>query len=247
MGTADGMFTGDLQRRLAEVERQLRNLTSGRRLEDASIGARGIRLLDGGELTVFGGAIRMTDATGSVGLLYFGPNSAGQPSWFFSFDDGELAGGLFGSPGSTYWSWGDRQGNGILSSDGLTGVGLAEPSLNIYMVPSAGTSVGTGGPFWPEFVNSSFQEVMHSITKLWHPRISIGVDTSTASGTVEWQLRIDGVTAGSGVDNESHDFEIPGWGDTVKPGAQRSVQLWARNTLGTASRLIVDRCYGTKS
>lgn len=247
MGISDPMFNGDLQRRLAAVEQQLRNLTSGRRLEDASIGARGLRLLDGGTLTIFGGAIRMTDETGSVGLLYFGPDALGNPGWFFSFDDGELAGGLGGNPGSTYWFWQDRQGHNLIASDGETGVGLAQPYLNIPMVPSQGTSVGTGGPFWPEFVNSSFQEVMYRITTLWHPRIAVGVNTNTTSGNVEWQLRIDGVTIGSGTNDGSGTFAITGWGDTILPGHQKSVQLWARNTLGTASRLIVDTCYGTQS
>lgn len=247
MGIADGMFAGDFNRWKADIERQLRDLTSGRRLEDASIGARGLRLLKGGTLTIFGGAIRMTDETGSVGLLYFGPNSAGQPAWFFSFDDGELAGGLYGAAGSTYWNWLDRQGHSLVASDGQTGIGLAKPYLNIPMVPSAGTSVVAGGPFWPAFTNTSYQEVFHCITSLWHPRIAIGVDVNAPSGTVEWQLRVDGVTAGSGSGNTANEFAVPGWGDTTLPGDQRSVQLWCRNTAGVQSRVIVDRCYGTQS
>lgn len=247
MGISDGMFTGDVWKAIEELRTQLRNLTSGRRLEDASIGARGLRLLDGGSFTIFGGVLRMTDLTGSIGLLYFGPNSAGQPSWFFSFDDGEIAGGLFGDPGSTYWTWRDRQGHHLLASDGQTGVGLARPYLNIPMVPSSGTSVVVGGPFWPAFTNTSYQEVFHCITSLWNPRISIGVGTNAPSGTVEWELRIDGVLAGSGAGNTNGTFSIPGWGSTILPGHVKSVQLWARNTSGVQSRVIVDRCFNTQS
>jgi hypothetical protein len=247
MGISDGMFTGDVQRAIEDIRKQLQNLTSGRRLEDASIGARGIRLLDGGTLTISGGAIRMNDATGSVGLLYFGPDSAGVPRWLFSFNDGEIAGGLFGTTDATYWAWRDRQGHNLAASDGETGVGLAKPYLNIPMVPSSGTSVVAGGPFWPAFTNTSYQEVFHCITSLWHPRIAIGVDVNAPSGTVDWELRVDGVTAGSRSGNTTGEFEVPGWGNTTNPGDQRSVQLWCRNTAGVQSRVIVDRCYGTQS
>lgn len=247
MGISDIMQTGDVWRAIQDLRQQLQNLTSGRRLEDASIGARGIRLLDGGTLTVFGGAIRMTDTTGSVGLLYFGPSSVGNPVWLFSFDDGEIAGGLFGTPGSTYWRWNDRDGNEILASDGQSGVGLSAPYFNIPMYPSSGTSVGTGGPFWPQFTNTSYQEVMHGITTLWHPRIRIGVATNASSGTVDWQLRVDGDVVGSVSGTGTLTGAVPGWGDTTNPGDQRSVQVWCRNTTGTASRVIVDYCYGLKS
>lgn len=51
MPLSDAMFQGDLVRRVSELERQLREVTSGRRLEDASVGARGIRMV-GSSLTV---------------------------------------------------------------------------------------------------------------------------------------------------------------------------------------------------
>lgn len=248
MGISDIMQTGDVWRAIQDLRQQLQNLTSGRRLEDASIGARGLRLLDGGSLTITGGAIRMTDETGSVGLLYFGPSSVGNPTWLFSFDDGEIAGGLYGTPGSTYWNWNDRGGDSILASDGQTGVGLSRPYLNIPMVPSSGTSVVVGGPFWPAFTNTSYQEVFHCITTLWHPRISIGVGTNAPSGTVDWQLQIDGALMGSNSGTTSGTYAIPGWGSTIKPdGVAHSVQLWARNTSGVQSRVIVDRCYSLQS
>jgi hypothetical protein len=247
MGAADGMFIGDLQRRLAEVERQLRVLTSGRRLEDASIGARGLRLIDEGGLTINGGHLRMTDVTGSVGLLYFGPGTDGTRIWAFSHEDGELAFYLAGSPGSKYVALLDREGNRVFSTD-RSGVGLGRPYLNIPMYPSTGTSVGTGGPFWPQFTNTSYQEVMHGITSLWQPRIRIGVATNNGgSGTVEWELRIDGDTIGSGTGTTFGTFDVPEWGDTTNPSDQISVQLWCRNTSGSASRVTVDYCYGFES
>jgi hypothetical protein len=55
MGTADGMFLGDLQRRVAELERVVRTMNSGRRLESASIGEGGTRWHSGGKATFEGG------------------------------------------------------------------------------------------------------------------------------------------------------------------------------------------------
>lgn len=229
----------------AEVWAAVGQLQTARTAEATSIGANGIVVKSGGSITVDGGTVRMLSVDGVE--IFALINLSGTRAWKLAYDNGPTAIGTVGTIGSQYVSIWDRSDHAVISTDGATGVGLAEPSLNIYMVPSTGTSIGTGGPFWPEFVNASYQEVMHSITKLWHPRIAIGVDTSATSGTVDWQLRIDGVTAGSGSGDGSGTFSVPGWGTTTNPGDQRSVQLWCRNTTGTASRVIVDRCYGTKS
>lgn len=318
MGISDAMFSGDPLRRLTELERQVRNLTSGRRLEDASIGARGVRLFaggsltvegggdiavndegdititggklvardingdvvfavntadpasvemnlgpdggmtvaggasivlnDGGGITINGGSLRMTSQDGTKGLAYFGDNAddTGR-TWLFSFPNGETAFGLLGSSGVGFWGGNDLAGNIVLSNDAASGVGLARPWLNIPMVPSSGTSMVAGGPCWPAFTNTSYQEVFHCITSLWHPRISIGVGTNAPSGTVDWDLRVDGVSAGGGSGTTSTTVSVPNWGTTTLPGHTKSVQLWARNTAGVQSRVIVDRCYSTQS
>jgi hypothetical protein len=89
--------------------------------------------------------------------------------------------------------------------------------------------------------------VFHGFSTIWHPRISVGVQQNVTAGTVEWQLRLDGVTAGSGSGGTTATFDVPGWGTTITPGTVRSVQLFARNTSGTQSRVNVDRCYGLQS
>lgn len=247
MGLSDIMNSGDIWAVVADLQRQLRNLTSGRRLEDASIGARGLRLLEGGTLTIFGGALRMTDETGSVGLLYFGPTDAGRPTWAFSFDDGELAGGLFGSPGSTYWTWYDRSGNELFAMDGQTGVGLSRPYLNIPMYPSLSSQHQTAGPFWPATNSSSLVELFHGFTTVWHPKIAFGMDTTASGGATEWELRISGALIASGSGDVSATYSIPGWGTTVNPGDEKVVQVLVRNTTGSVSWCQVDKCYGRQS
>jgi hypothetical protein len=180
-------------------------------------------------------------------LGFFGKEADGEPTWILYYGDaGEQP--AIRVTNSEFLSAFDFQGNEVFGTDGATQVGLSRPYLNIPMVPSSGTSVGTGGPFWPQFTNVNYQEVLHGFTTLWHPRISIGVATNTPSGTVEWELRIDGTTIGSGSGSGSDTFAIPGWGTTIIPGSTtRSVQLFCRNTSGVASRVIVDRCYGLQS
>jgi hypothetical protein len=220
---------------------------TARTAEATTIGEGGV-VLTGGEFTINGGVLRMTDASGNVGLLYFGPDADGSgQTWQFSFPNGDGAFGLFGSSGRGYWAGKDHGNNILISNDSASGAGLAKPYLNIPMYPSSGTSVGTGGPFWPQFTNTSYQEVMHGITTLWHPRIRVGVATNTSSGTVDWQLQVDGDVIGSGSGTGLATGEVPGWGDTTNPGDQVSVQLWCRNTTGTASRVTVDYCYGLQS
>jgi hypothetical protein len=55
MSAADGMFLGDLQRRVAKLESLVTMLASGRRMESASIGAGGTRYHSGGSSTYEGG------------------------------------------------------------------------------------------------------------------------------------------------------------------------------------------------
>jgi hypothetical protein len=179
-------------------------------------------------------------------LAFFGKEADGDPLWmlFYGESDNQIALRIVNGD---YLSMLDRAGNEVLATDGATQTGLAKPYLNIPMYPSSGTSVVVGGPFWPAFTNVAYQEVMHGITTLWHPRIRMGVDTSTTAGTVEWQLRVDGTTIGSVSGDGAVTGNVPGWGTTTLPGEQVSVQLWARNTSGVQNRLTVDYCYGLQS
>lgn len=249
MGIADGMFTGDVQRAIEDIRKQLRDLTSGRRLEDASIGARGLRLLDGGSLTISGGAIRMNDETGSIGLLFFGTANDGSPTWQFSFDNGDLAGGLLGSPGSTYWSWRDRQGNELLASDGLTGVGLSRPWIPLRLVPSSEAQV-SGTSFYPSHTSGSFTRLWTGFNPIFHPKVEIGVAIATiGGGSGRWRLLINGTDATGEVTNgASRTVSIPGWGSSVLPAHTVEFALEARTADGATRVLVnVDKFFSRQS
>jgi len=219
------------------------------------------------DLNVTAKVFRFVTESGNT-LAFFGKEIDGDPVWelfyggddeqvvirtangndlYINYRDGSTALRIIGTRGNQFISILDENSQEVFATDGGTGYGLAKPYLNIPIVPSSGTSVGTGGPFWPQFTNVNYQEVMHGITTLWHPRIRMGVNTNTASGTVDWQLRVDGTVIGSASGDTSVTGDVPGWGSTTSPGEQRSVQLWARNTSGAASRVIVDSCYGLQS
>lgn len=218
MGLSDIMQSGDIWAVVADLQRQLRNLTSGRRLEDASIGARGIRLLDGGGMTINGGFLRMTDETGSVGLLYFGPNSNGNRVWQFSYPSGEVAFGLISATGNGVWGGLDTDGHTILSNDSESGVGLGRPYVPLRLVPS-GEAQLSGTSFWPSHTNTSFTRVMYGFNPIFHPKVEIGVSTATAGGgSAEWRLLLNGTdVTGTVSGSASRVVSIPGWGTSVLP------------------------------
>lgn len=251
MGISDVMQTGDAWRAIEELRQQLRNLTSGRRLEDASIGARGLRLLDGGSLTIAGGSLVMHDETGSIGLLYFGPGISGARTWAFSFDDGEIAFGLYGTPGSTHWRFNDRQGNALLASDGLSGVGLSRPHLNYRLVPSADAQIA-GTSFVPSHTSTSFVTLWTGINPVFHPRVTIGIVPNVAGGgTAHWRLLVDGIdVTGDQTGTQLKTVNIPNWGDEdgINPGDGVSFEVQGYIGGGGARvYLQVDRFHANQS
>lgn len=81
MPISDAMFQGDMQRRLAKLERRVEELTSGRRLEDASVGARGIRLVGSSivaqdpQTSQIVARFGIDPETGDVGLMITDPDT----------------------------------------------------------------------------------------------------------------------------------------------------------------------------
>lgn len=198
------------------------------------------------DLTFFLGQVRFLTKDNGYPQVYIGSDTDGDPltRLYYGDEDGSIA---LQIADTNWFSIRDPSNNIIFENDSQTGVGIGRPYLNIPMYPSSGTSVVVGGPFWPAFTNVAYQEVMHGITTLWHPRIRMGAAVSTSAGSVDWQLRLDGVVLGSLTGSGFITANVPGWGTDITPGEQRSVQLWARNTSGTQSRVMTDYCYGLQS
>jgi len=197
------------------------------------------------DLTFYLGQVRFRTSGDEYDQVYFGSDTDGIPLTILFYGDAESTRAIQ-IAGRNSLIIRDTGGNNIFSNNSAN-VGIARPYFNIPMVPSTGTTVATGGPFWPAFTNASYQEVMHGFTTLWHPKVSIGVSTSVTAGAVDWEVRFDGVTAGSSSGSGTLTVDVPGWGSTTNPGDLRSLQLFCRNTSGTQSRVMVDRCYGRQT
>lgn len=249
MPISDLMNQGDLVRRVAALERRLQEIQGGRRLEDASIGARGLRLLNGGSLTISGGALRMNSIDGSIGLVYFGDaaGGTGARTWLFSFPSGKIAFGLISASGQGIWGGRDNTGNLILANDATSGTGLGRPYLNIPIYPSRNSQQHTGGPLWPATDSANYVELMHGFTTIWHPRLAFSMGTAATAGTTQWRLLLSGTEIASGSGNVSAEYDIPGWGDTTNPDDEHVIQVQVRNTDGGISWAQVDRCYGLQT
>lgn len=198
------------------------------------------------DLTFYLGAVRFLAKNTAYDQVYFGyVADTDEPMTVLYYGDAESTRAIQ-IVNRNSLTMRDTSRNVIFANDSAS-VGIARPYFNIPMVPSTGTTVATGGPFWPAFTNASYQEVMHGFTTLWHPKVSIGVATSVTAGTVDWEVRFDGVTAGSSSGSGTLTVDVPGWGSTTNPGDLRSLQLFCRNTSGTQSRVMVDRCYGRQT
>lgn len=198
------------------------------------------------DLTFYLGSVRYLTAVGAYPQIFIGSDLENEPLTILYYGD-EANTRALQIANKNSISIKDPSGHTIFENDAGTGVGIGRPYLNIPMYPSSGTSVVVGGPFWPAFTNVAYQEVMHGITTLWHPRIRMGVDVSITAGSLEWQLRLDGTVMASATGTGFVTADVPGWGGAITPGEQHSVQLYARNTSGTQSRVITDYCYGLQS
>lgn len=198
------------------------------------------------DLTFFLGQVRFRTPNDAYDQMYIGADTLGQPLTILYYGDASSSRAV--QIANRNWlSLRDPQGTIIFENDAASTVGIGRPYFNIPMVPSTGTSVVVGGPFWPAFTNVAYQEVMHGFTTLWHPKVTIGVATSVTAGAVDWDVRFDGVSAGTSSGSGTLTVDVPGWGTTTNPGTTRSVQLFCRNTSGTQSRVMVDRCYGRQT
>lgn len=250
MAVGDIMHRGDLLRQVEAIRRQLQELMGGRRLENSSIGAGGIRLIDGGSLTISGGSLRMNSADGSVGLLYFGDSSNGGRTWLFSFPDGEVAFGLIGNRGAGYWGGRDNSGNLIMSNDAGSGVGLSRPYIPYRLVPAfEAQSYGEGNAsMWPSTPNTTATKIMQGLNPVWHPKISIGIATSTiGGGTARWRLELNGQTVATGAGSQAMTATVPGWGTTIKPGDTVGFDLYGWCDGADRAWFQCDRLYGRQS
>lgn len=193
-----------ITRRLTDLERQVRELQAGRRLEAATIGAGGLRvkngggvtIQDGGDLLIQGGQLRAQSSTG-VEQLYVGPISyAGVPAgtgWIVRRYTGSPVLTLEGSdPERQFLAIRDGQGNIVFSDDAVSGQGLARPWLPV-------TWAGSDYTQWPGTTSGSFASVLETALPRQQPQIFMRIrHTADVSGTTgELRVMCNGVQLGA--------------------------------------------------
>lgn len=199
------------------------------------------------DLTFFLGQVRFRTKGNEYDQVYFGSDTDGDPLTVLYYGDAASTRAV--QIANTNWlSLRDPEGTIIFENDSASRNGIGRPYFNYLVTPSVNSETATTGPMWPSTVSTTLVEMMHGFNTVWHPKVTIGADTTAAGGTTAWEYRIGGVAFASGTgDPGVNTYDIPGWGTTVLPGATLNFQFMLRNTAGSRSWFMVDRFYGRQT
>lgn len=189
MNVSDAAISrGKLERRLAELEREVRLLRAARRAESTSINQ--------GSLVVQGGSIQLLRDDGTL-VAYFGPVvlPGGTPSAgvILNRHGGEQYFVLAGDPGAQFWALEDEAGNIVMSDDAASGQGLATPYIPLNSFPTRvlltmGGQVTTNLAFEPLWTIQGHKQ---------HPRLRAGVWVATTDTTTTAEIRLRNADTGA--------------------------------------------------
>ncbi|XQE88141.1 hypothetical protein ACN24M_24710 [Streptomyces microflavus] len=238
MPTAGDQVPGgatDLARRVQALEREVRELRAAKRLQNASVGAGGLRIVDGGRLSMdTPDGRRMVDIGAVENPDYDHGDGSPQQAMWFRREDGSTFFACFSYPAGgggeeQAWTFYDRSGNNILAEDTSSGVGLARPYLPLN------APVALDSTTWPRGFAATFSTISVAWNTLWQPKMRLYALTSTVgTATGEVQVLVEGnpwgpvVTAGAAFD---HTDVIP----DVQLGRQFQIEVQARRLTGTGS------------
>jgi hypothetical protein len=204
------------------------------------------------DLTFFLGQIRfMTNRNPGATQAYFGSTAGtGEPFTVLYYGDDNNQSAL-GIVNRNLIDIQDPNSNQIFANDAATGFGLAKPYLNYHIIPGFNAEgVGAGAAsLWPSTANAAYTEMWIGLNTIWHPKISVGVATSTTGGgNAGWQLSVNNIVihtqSGGGVASVS----IPGWGTDIIPGELATIRINGRIEGGaTRAWFGCDRIYGRQT
>lgn len=175
-----------LMRRLADLEREVRELKAARRLESATIGAGGLTIKAGGQVLIedaagdpiiWLGKVPFSDGTTKPGLVAFRAAANGGHAAMSLYD------GIFAA-------W-DRAGNIVLSTDEVSGQGHARPWLPIPFT-------GSDYTVWPGSTSATFQRIGEARVSRQQPKVYalLSHTTDTSGTTGEVRLLCNGTQLG---------------------------------------------------
>lgn len=175
-----------LVRRIVDLEREVRELKAGRRLEAASIGAGGVTV-NGGAIDIKDGTLRLRHANGTD-LLFLGPGVIGaEPVRYLRIrrPDGSTVLYTYGSDdGDGFWAMYDKQDNIILSDDGASGQGLARPYLPIPWASHSQSAITD------TTTSAAFTGLLSTRYKKQHPKIWAQILCQASDATTAGEVRI---------------------------------------------------------
>lgn len=230
--------TSELARRLAALEREVKELRAARRAEQTTIGAGGLRVVDGGKVTV--------DTARGVRMASFGAiedgrfnHTDGTPQQAIRLrrEDGTPTFSCYADIGQDNQAWWltDREGNRLFADD-YSGSGLARPYMPVAMMPS----YDAGWDYWPRNSTTTMKMLWRAGIYKQQQRVVViadaAMDTSGATGYVE--LRVSGVAQGSPVSVDfTGGFYTLGPFDLSKFAhmSQISIEVYGRRNAGTGS------------
>lgn len=239
-GVADQLDPGGVNRRLAELEKQVRELRAARRLQSATIGAGGLVVTGKGGVyveddfgnfifTIGGLSVPLTGGAAQYGVLLNRQNADGTT--------GAVALTMYSSSGAMPQTLGlyDAQGNNLWSDDGTAAQGMSRPYLSFPLAPANAAA-------WQSTNAGSWTTLFIAGPPKQHPKVSMSGFASTPSG-VTGQLRLwDGVNSvqiGSTITVTSAPGGV-NW--TIGPAAvggnhmdQMNLQLQGQITAGSGS------------
>lgn len=190
-----------LSRRLAALEKEVQELRAARRLERASVGGGGLRVVQGGRFAMDTPSnIRMIDIGKIDNANFNNLDGSAQQAQFQRRADGSLFFACFSAPqiagtDTQAWTYYDREGNTIFAEDTNSGQGLARPYLPVAMGPHA----DGGWDYWPRTASTTMAGLWEGRLYKQLPNVTVVVrtsmDTSGATGALE--LTINGVGQGT--------------------------------------------------
>lgn len=206
---------GWINRRFADLQKQLNELRSEKRLQAATISEGGLTIDKGGQ-------IRLVAADGTTIFRIFSdpdvpePDGDAQPRVHMHRSDGTLAMSLDDPlPGVDGYNqilrFFDRAGNEIWAEDTTSGTGLATPWLTNTLYPARYTD-------WLSTASGTFETIWTGYVTKTHPKLRMLVRHTTDESTTTGEVRVlaEGTVWGSAVpvgfalDTAIWDGSLPG-------------------------------------
>ncbi|MFB6873772.1 hypothetical protein [Streptomyces sp. NPDC056323] len=237
MPTGASQLPGDvtvLARKVAALEREVKELRAARRLEAASVGAGGLRIVNGGRLSMdTPTGTRMVDVGQINNPAFNHADGTPQQGLFLKREDGTRFFTCYAYPPSGFetqaWSFYDRDNTVVLAEDTNSGTGLARPWIPLTAPTSSDTAV------WPKTTAAGFTTIATSYNVKWQPKLRVFAHTAvvgTATGDV--QFAINGSAWGSPV-SAGAGLDVSDVIDGVEIGEQFTLDVQARRLTGTGS------------